>query len=393
MRRPTGAGAILKSGIFGKEAGAAAVIERFGSAAEGIGVSVYKLSECEAGDNHLTFPQFLKAANFYKRAPAIFYLNEPPHGFQPIQDFRRLPESPEEAFKSGLEWAIRQARERRELALELRADLGEPIHDFRLQASLKDDPEAVGAAIRKYLGVTQADQQGWRAKAFDNWRSAIEATDVLVFMVPRLPLVEMRGVAIADSKLPLILINSKDRTNGRTFTLLHEFSHLVVRASGISGLDFEAPEPASAVVEQFCNAVAGAALVPADWLLSEYLVRAKGQVKTWDEDELAALATRFGVSREVVLRRLLSLGRTTKAFYDSRRASFLAEYAALEDRTSTGGPPHHLTVLSQLGRGFTRLVFQGYYDRQLTLRDVANHLNMQVTAVPSIERAAFGMAG
>lgn len=362
-------------------------------AAEGIGVSVDKLEACEAGDKQLTFPQFLAAANFYKRAPAIFYLNEPPAGFQPIQDFRRVRETPEDAFKSGLDWAIRQARERRELALELRRDLGEPVKTFELQASVKDDVESVGVAIRTYLGIKQTDQQTWRAKAFDNWRNAIDAKDVLVFMVPRLALSEMRGVAIAESKLPIILINSKDRTNGRTFTLLHEFCHLVVRASGISGLDFIAPEPASALVEQFCNAVAGAALVPKDWLLTEHLVRIKGQVKTWDDDELAALAGRFGVSREVILRRLLTLGRTTQAFYESRRASFQAEYDALGEKKGSGGPERHLVVLSQLGRGFTRLVFQGYYDRQLTLRDVANHLNMQVTAVPNIERAAFGLAG
>ncbi|WP_152536288.1 ImmA/IrrE family metallo-endopeptidase [Mesorhizobium loti] len=63
-------------------------------------------------------------------------------------------------------------------------------------------------------------------------------------MVPRLALTEMLGVAIAETKLPVILINSRDRTNGRTFTLLHEFCHLVVRASLISGFDFVAPEAA-----------------------------------------------------------------------------------------------------------------------------------------------------
>jgi Zn-dependent peptidase ImmA (M78 family) len=267
------------------------------------------------------------------------------------------------------------------------------VRTFELQASIEDQVETVGAAIRTYLGVKQTGQQTWRATAFDNWRTAIEAKDVLVFMVLRLALTEMRGVAIAESKLPIILINSKDRTNGRTFTLLHEFCHLVVRASSISGLDFVAPEPASAVVEQFCNAVAGAALAPGDWLLSEHLVRARGQVKTWGDDELAALAGRFGVSREVILRRLLTLGRTTQAFYESRRACFQAEYDALGEKKSSGGPERTSSCSANLVGGFTRLVFQGYYDRQLTLRDGASHLNLQVTAVPNIEFAAFGLAG
>jgi len=214
-----------------------------------------------------------------------------------------------------------------------------------------------------------------------------------VFLIPGLPLTEMRGVAIAESRLPLILINSKDRTNGRTFTLLHEFCHLAVRASGVSGFGTDERRADAARVEQFCNAVAAAALVPKDWLLSETLVARKGSEKTWADDELAALAVRFGVSREVVLRRLLTLGRTTRAFYDSRRPAFQKEYDDLDSKKSTGGPPRHLVVLSQLGRSYAQLVFQGYYDRRLTLRDVSNYFNMQVKSVPAMEQATFGLKG
>ena len=52
--------------------------------------------------------------------------------------------------------------------------------------------------------------------------TAMEAKDVLVFMVPRLPLAEMRGTAIAEREMPVILVNGQDRTGGRIFTLLHE---------------------------------------------------------------------------------------------------------------------------------------------------------------------------
>jgi len=136
-------------------------------------------------------------------------------------------------------------------------------------------------------------------------RMAIEAKDVLVFIVPRLPLEEMRGTAIAADELPVILINGRDRSGGRIFTLLHEFCHLVLNQSGVSGQDGDqngAPNPS---VERYCNAVAAATLMPKDWLLSEPFVSQKGSTKTWDDDELEALALRFGVSREALLRRLL----------------------------------------------------------------------------------------
>jgi hypothetical protein len=49
-------------------------------------------------------------------------------------------------------------------------------------------------------------------------------------------------------------------------------------------------------------------------------------------------------------------------------------------------------VLSQLGHTFTHF-FKDYRDRYFTLRDVAGLLNMKVTTVPVMDKAAFGMEG
>ena len=206
---------------------------------------------------------------------SLFYLKERPKGWSPIQDFRLLP-GLGQGFSPRLTYAIRQARERRELALELRKELREPIQPFDLSATVKAEVvEALSQKVRKYLGITDAEQVTWRRRAFDAWRVAIEARDVLVFMVPRLALGEMRGAAISEDELPIILINSQDRSGGRIFTLLHEFCHLVVGQSGVSGEGGEkdkAPDPA---LEKFCNAVAAATLMPRDWMLSEPLIRCR----------------------------------------------------------------------------------------------------------------------
>jgi len=361
-------------------------------AARKIGIAADKLAACEIGEAHLTFAQLMKTAHEYRRPLSLFYLKTAPAGWAPIQDFRQLF-GIEGGFSPKLTYVIRQARERRELALELRAEVNEPIAPFTLRATISRDAETVGQEIRAYLGVTDAEQQQWKRHAFDAWRMAMEAKDVLVFMVPRLPLAEMRGVAIAEHEMPVILVNGQDRTGGRIFTLLHEFCHLAIRQSGVSGVGGDLDGAPNPNIERFCNAVAAAALMPKGWLLSETLVRQKGSAKTWDDEELEALALRFGVSREALLRRFLTLGKTSQAFYDSKRAMFLKEYAELDEKKSSGGPEYHIQVLSQLGRAFTRLVFQGYHERRLTLRDVANHFNMQVKLVPEMERAAFGLKG
>lgn len=131
--------------------------------------------------------------------------------------------------------------------------------------------------------------------------------------------------------------------------------------------------------------------MPRDLLLELPLVKQKGDKKVWEMEELEALSLRFGVSKEAMLLRLLSLGKTTSEAYRKMRPLFLAEYAALKDQQSPGGPPHHVQIISQLGRNFTQLILEGYHERRLTMRDVANYFNMQVKNIPAIDKAAFGV--
>ena len=361
-------------------------------AAHKIGIAAEKLAACETEDAQLTFHQLMKAANVYKRPVSLFYLKKPPAGWAPIRDFRRFADA-DAGFSPRLTYVIRQARERRELALELRAELNEPVQPFTLTARVGRDVEGLGQEIRAYLGVTDLEQQQWKRRAFEAWRAAMEAKDVLVFMVPRLPLAEMRGTAIAEHELPVILVNGQDRTGGRIFTLLHEFTHLALRQSGVSGPGGDQDDAPSPAVERFCNAVAAAALMPKDWLLSEHLVRQKGSVKTWSNDELEALALRFGVSREAMLRRPVTLGKSTPAFYEQMRPTFLAEYDALAEKKSTGGRRNTFRCSANSAAPSPGWSLRATTTARLTLRDVANHFNMQVKLVPEMERAAFGLKG
>ena len=102
-------------------------------AAHKIGIAAEKLAACETEDAQLTFNQLMKAASVYKRPVSLFYLKKPPAGWAPIQDFRRFADA-DAGFSPRLTYVIRQARERRELALELRAELNEPVQPFTLTA-------------------------------------------------------------------------------------------------------------------------------------------------------------------------------------------------------------------------------------------------------------------
>ncbi|MGZ9034940.1 MAG: ImmA/IrrE family metallo-endopeptidase [Rhodospirillales bacterium] len=60
---------------------------------------------------------------------------------------------------------------------------------------------------------------------------------VLVFQATRVEMDEVRGFSIAEPVLPVIVVNRKDAPSGRTFSLLHEFTHLLLRRSGICDFD------------------------------------------------------------------------------------------------------------------------------------------------------------
>src|SRR5882757_1826036 len=76
-------------------------------AARKLGIDEARLQGLESGEEIPTFARLLDMADHYKRPVSLFYLKQPPKGWQPIQDFRRLPGG---GFSPQLTYAIRQAR-------------------------------------------------------------------------------------------------------------------------------------------------------------------------------------------------------------------------------------------------------------------------------------------
>lgn len=366
-------------------------------AAHAITVPVGRIQEWERGDDRPTVNQLRRLAERYKRPLSVFYLPEPPQGFQALRDFRRLPGAVDRRFSPQLAYEVRAAYERRLVAIEVLSDLGDEPAQLGVQARQQDDPEAVAARLRDRLGVTPAEQARWNDH-FRAWRDAVEAAGVLVFALSgahhQVDLEEMRGFAIAEQPLPVIVVNGKDRSPGRVFTLLHELAHVALGQSAIEN-DIEAGDALPAVdraVERFCNRVAAAVLMPREDLFAEPIVVAKqGQRTPWSDEEIIALARRYGVSRETLLLRLVELGRADAAFYQTKRRAYARERELIEEPEATGFAPYRYQVLGHLGRGFARLVLLGYHNNRLTLSTVSGYLGVQAKYVPIIERAAFGV--
>jgi Zn-dependent peptidase ImmA (M78 family) len=368
-------------------------------AAKAAGVEVEGLEAWEAGKDAPTISQLRHLAAKYHFPLAVFYLPKPPADFAPLRDFRRLPDADDRSISAHLAYHIRNAYERRELALELHNDLREPVRAFRLKASLSDSPEAVGAKMREFLGVSDDAQKkaARQHKSFDFWRRKVEENDVLAFVVSgphySVELEEMRGFAIAKSEMPVLVINGKDYSQGgKSYTLLHELAHVMLGESAITNGELGGTAEEQKI-ERFCDAVSAAVLMPRELMLSFPQVKPAGERK-WNDEDLRQMAEVIGVSREAFLLRLVTLRRATWDFYNARRAKFKKEYedaaaqkASAEKKSLPIKRP--VMLMSWNGRGFTRLVLRGYYDQRITLNDVSSYLGAKLKHIPALERAAF----
>jgi Zn-dependent peptidase ImmA (M78 family) len=285
-----------------------------------------------------------------------------------MHDFRRLPDVGSRRFSPGLTLDVRSAQQRRLLALEMFEEVGEKPPVFELRTSLNEDAENVAREIRDVFKITYELQVRWREPriAFHAWRDKIEQLGVLVFQANRIETDEASGFAYWAETLPVIVVNRKDVFARRVFSLMHELVHLMLHQSGVSDLDVDAARAAhDEVVEVFCNAVAAAALMPKDLFLAEPVVIQRGPGRhEWTDDVIQLLATTFGVSRESIVRRLLTVGRTTEAFYARKRAQYQEEFRAQKKRerehNADKGMARNIPreTIGDLGRPFVRLVLE-----------------------------------
>jgi len=343
-----------------------------------------RLEDWESGRDRPSIAKLRDLANLYKRPLAFFYLPEPPKKFKALHDYRRLAGAEPGAQSPRLALEIRLAHARREVAIDTAVALGDlpPAPDIEL--SLTDDPDSAAEKLRAFLGVTLETQFAWKTSrdAYREWRAAFERQAILVFQTSGVPLDEVRGFSSADEAFPFVVVNGKDSPTGRIFTMFHELAHVALRRPGLCDLHQSERGTADDRLEVFCNQIAGAALVPSAALVSQPIVGKRSG--SWDDRDLRTLARRFGVSREVILRRLLTLGRTTQAFYARTREKLLQEYAEMK---SGGGPvAQHELALARHGDRFVRLVMTAWHSDYLTLRDVSDYLNLRVKHLDPLEK-------
>jgi len=362
--------------------------------AKKVGVKVDRILAWETGQERPSVAQLRNFAVATKRPLAVFYLAEAPRSFDALHDFRAgTSPAGAPATSPDLTFEIRKAYDRREWALELMSDIQLTPANLTVSVTLDEDTEVAAGKIRGALGVRTDTQAQWRIdnEAFREWRALLERIGILTFQATGLELEEARGFSISLNPLPVVVVNIKDAYRGRIFTMLHEVTHLALNEGGICDLDDNQRRNASARIEAYCNRVAGAILFPKNDLLATNELRShRSGDMSWSDAEIQSLSRRFGGSREALLVRLLSLGRTNEAFYYKKRDVYRLEYAKWREQRKEGFAPPHVVSLSSAGPLFTTLVIENFNREHITASDVSDYLQVRVKHLPEIQRDYSG---
>ncbi len=363
-----------------------------------LGKSDHEVEDWEKGRGYPPINQIRKLASFYKRPISDFYLSAPPKERPLPHDFRRSPGKISGRYSPALRVQLRLARERQDITKYLHEDMGTLPPKFSHHAKSSQSPEAVGLSAREILSITLKDQHRWASgyATLKGWRKRIEKENILVFQFEDVAVEEAWGFSIVDEVHPIIGINKNLSPNARTFTMLHEFTHLLLNKSAICDIDdYTSRAPEDIRVEVFCNHVAAATLMPEKEFKSNSVIQAHESSANWSDDEIKNIASAFGVSREAATRRLLTFNLTTSKFYREKRSQFHAEFRAqkeheqkqrrLQEKTFSS-PNRAQRAVSDFGGNFVRAVLDGLSEKRITLADAAQYLKVMPPAVSQVQK-------
>jgi Zn-dependent peptidase ImmA (M78 family)/transcriptional regulator with XRE-family HTH domain len=313
---------------------------------------VERLASFESGEEAPSRVLLGRMAKRYRRSLLVFYLDRIPRKGNRGSDFRTTAEVSRSDDEYLLDALLRDVYSRQSL---LRAALEdeEELEELRFVGSLSQ-ANGVAQAVARITSLLELKgdelrQQSNPRAVFSLLRERVEALGVFVLLIGDLgshhsaiSVRTFRGIAIADEIAPFIVVNDRDAQTAWSFTLLHEFCHLLLGDTGVSGYFGKLS------VEKFCSDVASRILLP------EAALEAIEQRKPLDsmEQAIAELAKSYRVSRPLVAYRLLKRGVLSEAVWqglDEKYEQEWIESRATRRRDSEGGPSYYRVRNHRLG--------------------------------------------
>lgn len=304
-----------------------------------------------SGDCLPSLRELEKFASFTHVSLGALIMPEPPDETLPIADMRTRESMVIERPSGNLLDTIDRYQQFQDWYHDYAREQGAEKLSFLGSASVQDSPRVIARRVRSLLQLDHVSATGTQ-----QWRhdivAALEGVGVLVMRsgvvgasnTRKLSTREFRGFSLYDDIAPLIFVNVADEPfSAQNFTLLHEFAHLLLGHSALSGGDRLLGGTGE---EAWCNRVAACVLLP-DEALTAFNEATTVQ-------DYRALARRFGVSAEVVLHRLHGARRIDEERYGELLEAVRADYGG--EKRHSGGGNYYNTLTARLGRSFATAI-------------------------------------
>lgn len=347
-------------------------------ASKSTGISPRRLGQLESGEKQPTLEELKAFSKTYKRTIATLLLNNPPKE-KPLPADRRTVDSKEPGnFHEKTIMAVRKARALAQSFVELREEMGVPFSQFKLVASIQDNPLEIAQKIRQLLQLDEIREIKDVKIALEAYIERIESSGIAVFQLS-LTQDNVRGFAIVDDVTPIIGIKrGGEQAHSKTFTLFHELGHILMNEGGLCDLS----EKTNLEIEKWCNAFSAEALVPSVELLQMKTVltyQQHGQ-KIWEKKDLVELANYFHVGPLAILRSLLEKGLTTKSFYNERHEKWNKEQFGRAKNPE--GRNLAREAVQEKGKTYVGLAFKAFDQNRINIKDLSDFLGVKLSYIP-----------
>ena len=349
----------------------------------GVTPEVLAAWEQDPAERTPTVRQARMLAESYRCAFLEFFLPAPPEIAEPIliPDFRLYRGGQPPAATRELIDIQAWAEMQRTNALDLLAELAErpPEVPDAIFVTTESDVEAASARARAILTFPLAEQVDLPKQERENLvallRRRIESLGILTLRRADLHKVRVRGFCLAEFPLPVIVFGS-EAPAAQCFTLAHEFAHVLIRQSAISGsIPREGGSPTARQTEEWCNRFAGAFLLPHE-AIAQVIPRPKVPANNFSDEILRKLAEHFGVSGHAMLIRLVHLSYVRAEYYwDVKRPEFDA--ADEEYKRFARSKYYGSRYRAALGDLYTSLVLEAWSAGRITNHHAAEYMGIK----------------
>lgn len=344
-----------------------------------------KLLKIESGEDLPTLSQLEKLSKKYERSLYTLMEQEiPEDDYIAIPFFRRHDKT---AYNSALALFIRDIQRKQDWARNYLLSEGYDELDFVGSINLRSNLKNAARDIRSKLELPSFSNFRDNDDYLKGIKDNLERNHIFVSITgsnnPRMSidLEDAQGFAIVDKTAPFIFVNTKNTTNAKVFTLIHEVAHLFLNESGISEdpIRFRTPSCREDEIENFCNMVASEVLMPEDIFHREFGLIQNSTLK----EKVKALSKHFLVSELAICVRLWKLNLIPYETYQGLYSTIQTEIDVFlrslhkKQKASKGGN-YYAMMRSKNGNLLSQLAFYAYKENKVLGTDLYNILKVKL---------------